>query len=587
MIPSDKKGVFMFQPTHRRSIARWVPGTALIAGLLCFVATESGRTAEKSPLLEAMKMELERSMKGLTEKGDPPPYFISYYVADSERTTINASYGAVTNESVNRERSVDVDVRVGDYAFDNTRRIRGDRYARYFRGLGGSADLPLEDDVDALRAALWIETDKKYKSAVEQLIKVKGNTAVRTEAEDQSADFSREKASQYLGELAHIDVDVDDWRARLERLSLAFEGYTDIHDSWLSLSVDASTKYIVNTEGSVVREPATLLRIAVYATTRTDDGMDLFRFEAFDAHTPDQLPDDDTIRAAIDMMAADLVALREAPAIEPYTGPAILEGRAAGVFFHEIFGHRIEGQRQKDEEEGQTFTKKVGESVLPDFISVYDDPTTVEVDGVPLRGFYRYDDEGIPSRRVVVVENGVLKNFLMSRAPVEGFDQSNGHGRKSLGQRATGRQGNLMVVASQTVSGEELKQMLIEECKSQEKEFGLLFKDISGGFTFTGRGIPQAFTVMPIIVYRVYTDGREELVRGADLIGTPLVSFSEIKACGDRLKVFNGTCGAESGPVPVSAVAPSIFTAQIEIQKKEKSQDRPPLLPAPVRKEGS
>jgi predicted Zn-dependent protease len=321
------------------------------------------------------------------------------------------------------------------------------------------------------------------------------------------------------------------------------------------------------------------------ASTKAEDGMDLYRYESFDAHKLEGLPDDETIRQTIEVIAKDVMALREAPVIEPYTGPAILTGRAAGVFFHEIFGHRIEGHRQKDEEEGQTFTKKINQLVLPDFISVYDDPTLDRSGEKDLSGYYLYDDEGVKAQRVTVVENGILKNFVMSRSPIEGFDKSNGHGRKQAGYRAVARQGNLIVEASKTVSEERLHEMLIEECKKQDKPFGLIFKDISGGFTFTGRGIPQSYAIIPIMVYRVYTDGRpDELIRGADLIGTPLVSFSKILACGDKLGVFNGTCGAESGGVPVSGVSPSILTEAIEIQKKRKSPDRPPLLPPPERR---
>jgi predicted Zn-dependent protease len=310
--------------------------------------------------------------------------------------------------------------------------------------------------------------------------------------------------------------------------------------------------------------------------------MELYRHESFDVHTPNRLPEDGEVRRTAAAMISDLLALRAAKVLEPFTGPAILEGRAAGVFFHEIFGHRIEGHRQKDEEDGQTFTKKINEVVLPPFLSVVDDPTQQRAGGIDLNGCYQFDDEGVRAERVVVVENGVLKNFLMSRSPVMGFDHSNGHGRKAPGYRPVGRQGNLMVQAHQTVSESRLKELLVAECRRQGKPYGLLFKDISGGFTFTGRGVPQAFKVEPLVVYRVWADGRpDELVRGADLIGTPLVSFSQILAASDQTQVFNGYCGAESGWVPVAAVAPSILTAQIEIQKREKSSDRPPLLPAP------
>jgi predicted Zn-dependent protease len=321
----------------------------------------------------------------------------------------------------------------------------------------------------------------------------------------------------------------------------------------------------------------------LYASTKAADGMDLYRTEYFDSHSVDGLPKDSEIRSTADKMAKDLKALRNAPIVEPYTGPAILSGRAAGVFFHEIFGHRIEGQRQKNENEGQTFAKQVGKPVLPDFISVLDDPTMEKIGGTDLNGYYLYDDEGVKARPVNVVDNGILKNFLLSRSPVAGFEQSNGHGRKAPGYKAVGRQGNLIVKASNTVSNAKLKERLIAEAKAQGKQFGLFFEDISGGFTLTTRDSPQAFQVTPIMVYKVYVDGRpDELVRGVDLIGTPLTSFSKIVAASDKLEVFNGYCGAESGSVPVSAVAPSILTTQIEVQKKPKSAERMPILPAPT-----
>jgi predicted Zn-dependent protease len=286
-------------------------------------------------------------------------------------------------------------------------------------------------------------------------------------------------------------------------------------------------------------------------------------------------------------MVTDLKALRVAPLIEPYTGPAILSGRASGVFFHEIFGHRIEGHRQKSDNEGQTFTKKVNQSVLPDFLSVVDDPTTERIGGIDLNGYYKFDDDGVPAQKVTVVDKGILKNFLMSRSPVSGFENSNGHGRKAPGYRTVGRQGNLIVQAATTVSDAKMRTMLIDEAKKQGKTFGLLFKDISGGFTMTGRASTQSFQVTPIMVYRIYVDGRpDELVRGVDLIGTPLTSFSKIVAAGDSPEVFNGFCGAESGYVPVAAVSPAILTTQIEVQKKTKSSDRPPILPPPIASNG-
>lgn len=559
---------------------------ALVA-LECFCSLPWGTSADetaKSVILKAMEEELSRSTKGLKEKTESPPYFISYWITETEQTSVSASYGALRNNSTTRSRLLDVDVRVGDYKLDSSRRIRGDRFG-FMMHLAPPVSITTEDDRDAIRSALWLETDKRYKAAVERLIQVKTNAAVKVEEEDKSGDFSRESPEQHVGQLARIKIEAEQWAKRLRGLSAIFNEYPEIHSSEVSLTANATNKYLVNSEGSRVQQGSTHWRIAIYAETRADDGMNLYRYESFDAHSADRLPDDSTVRQAIERMAKDLVDLRKAPAIEPYTGPAILSGRAAGVFFHEIFGHRIEGHRQKDEEQGQTFTKKVNQQVLPQFISIYDDPTQERAAGADLNGHYLYDDEGVKAQRVTVVEKGTLKSFLMSRSPIAGFDRSNGHGRKQAGLRAVGRQGNLIVQAFESVPESKLREMLIEECKKQGKPFGLIFKDISGGFTFTGRGIPQAFQVTPIMVYRVHTDGRpDELVRGADLIGTPLVSFGKVLAASDKIEVFNGYCGAESGYVPVSAIAPSILTAEIEIQKKEKSSDRPPLLAPPGRR---
>jgi predicted Zn-dependent protease len=566
-----------FQLTHSRF--SWL----LIVVCICSWAPSAvSQQAVKSPVLKALEEEVQRNKQILTSKGDPPPYFIGYQVVEVNSINVGASGGALRNSITNRSRMMDVEVRVGDYQLDNSHQIRGqnDLMGRF----SGSVALPIDDDPDGIKSVVWLETDKKYKAAVERLIQVKANRSIRVQEEDKSADFSREDPHADALPRASLKVDVADWEQRAKRYSALFNQYPDILEASVDFSADLTTKYLVNSEGTSIQYDLPHLRLFLYASTRAEDGMQLYRYEPFDAHSLDHLPDDAVVKEAIESIARDLRALRVAPVVEPYTGPAILSGRASAVFFHEIFGHRIEGHRQKNEEEGQTFTRKVNQSILPDFISVYDDPSAERSAGADLNGFYLYDDEGVKAQRVPVVDNGVLKNFLMSRSPVEGFVRSNGHGRKQPGFRVVGRQGNLMVQASKTVSDDVLRKMLIEECRKQNKPFGLIFKDISGGFTTTGRGFPQAFQVTPIIIYRVYTDGRpDELVRGADLIGTPLVSFSKIVASGDRLEVFNGYCGAESGFVPVSAVSPSILTTQIEVQKKIKSADRPPILPPPGR----
>jgi len=252
------------------------------------------------------------------------------------------------------------------------------------------------------------------------------------------------------------------------------------------------------------------------------------------------------------------------------------------VFFHEVLGHRIEGHRQRGEQEGQTFTKKVNQQVLPEFLSVTDDPTLRALNGMDLSGWYEYDNEGMPATRVEVIKDGILKNFLMSRIPIKNFVSSNGHGRAQAGLMPTGRQGNLIVTSSRTTSDSGLRKKLIHEIKKQGKPYGLYFEDIQGGFTLTQRSLPQAFEVLPVMVWRVYADGRsDELVRGVNIVGTPLSALSRIEITGEKTEVFNGICGAESGAIPVAAAAPAMLFSEIEVQKRASSLSRPPTLPNP------
>jgi predicted Zn-dependent protease len=536
-------------------------------------------------VLKAMEEELAHSMKVLGEKGKPAPYFISYRITDNYRVYVSASYGSLSSSSENRSRLLNVDVRVGDYKLDNTHPIRGDRFSSFLRYYSSPVSISIEDDPDAIKSTLWRITDEKFKTAVENLVKVNANKKVKVKEEDESDDFSKEKSQSYVDQTAKLQVDTKTWEKKLKNFSALFNDYPDIYSSTVSLRSEAENKYFVSSEGTSLLHGRTKWRVSIFARAKADDGMDLYKSKAFDAHTLAKLPDDDTIKKAVLQLAKDLVALRNAPLMEPFTGPAILSGKASGVFFHEIFGHRVEGHRQKDERSGQTFKKKINQPVLPDFISVYDDPTQNVYANKDLNGHYFYDDEGVKAERVTVVDKGVLKNFLMSRSPIEGFNASNGHGRAQAGRNPVSRQGNLIIESAKTMPYKDLKKLLLEECRKQGKSYGLMFDDIAGGFTFTGRGIPNAFNVTPITVYRMYVDGRpDELVRGVDLIGTPLTSFSKIIACGDTHDVFNGFCGAESGSVPVSAVSPPILTTQIEVQKKVKASDKPPVLPPPKRR---
>ncbi len=535
--------------------------------------------ATEGPVLTAMRQEMARTMDELRQE-EHPPYFLSYSVTEVLGHTITASFGLLVDSSPEKSRILDTDIRVGDYALDNTRQIRGSSFES--SGLARGGALPLGDDIGAIRAGIWTATDRQYKSAVERYLKVLTNRAVKIEEEDRSGDFSHEKASSATQPLRTLDLNVPQWEERLRRLSGLFAGHPELYSGTVWMRAEVLNKYFVNSEGTAIQTSEPVIRVFAIANTKADDGMTLPLFRSYFAFSADGLPSEEKMESDIQEMIRLLKDLREAPLFETYSGPAILSGEASGVFFHEIFGHRIEGHRQKDVNSSQTFKNLVGEQILPDFIDVVFDPALRRLGEQDLVGHYLYDDQGIPGKRVVTVRDGVFREFLMSRSPIDRFPNSNGHGRKQPGFGVVSRQSNLLVQSEKQVPFEELRELLREECKKQDKEFGLYFVEIQGGFTFTQRTIPNAFNVQPLVVYKIFADGRpDQLVRGVDLIGTPLTTFKNIVAAADDLGVFNGMCGAESGSVPVSASSPSLLVSTIEVQKKAKSQAKLPILPAP------
>src|SRR2546425_9339806 len=360
------------------------------------------------PVLQALEREMKRAFEVLQQKGDPSPYFISYSVRENNSFNIESSLGALRSSDRDRSRLLDVDVRVGDYQLDSTHQIRGPRGTNTGPNFTYPVLMPIDDDIDALRSVIWLETDQKYKAAVERFIQVKANRAIKVDEEDTSADMSRESKQTATLPLSAINVNVRDWENKLKAYSALFKKYPEIYEGTVSLSSNANNDYMVNSEGSSIQHGRTSVRLSIYARTKADDGMELYRFEAFDGYSLDRLPGDEKIRQTVEAMVKDLRALRAAPVIEPYTGPAILSGRASGVFFPEIFRHRIEGHRQKNESEGQTFTKKVNQPVLPDFISVVDEPTAERIGGIDLNGHYAFGDDGVPAQKVAVGGKGGL-----------------------------------------------------------------------------------------------------------------------------------------------------------------------------------
>jgi TldD protein len=545
------------------------------------LAASTPVAAGDSPLIGALDTELKRAMSSLGADGDaaaqqPKPYYLSYAVSDATQVGITAQYGAITNSNQRRARIVDVQVRLGSPAEDNT---HGDHRTSALT----TFPLPLTDDRDAIARSLWFATNRGYARALDGFLKVKTEQQVRAREEDNSADFSEEKpAVDLLPPAPALVVDRAAWEQRLRDISSMFSQFPDVFADQVQFEASNETDYFVSSEGARTANPSHVARLVVVARTRAADGMDMFRDETFEADSAANLPDQQTVAVKVMAMGKDLEALRVAPITEPFDGPAILSGRASAVFFHEVLGHRLEGQRQRGDDEGQTFTKLLGKPILPSFLSVADDPTLSTFQGTSLSGHYDFDDEGQPARHVDLIKDGVLETFLMSRLPIASVAQSNGHGRAESGHMPTGRQGNLIVTSSKTVPESELRNMLIAEAKKQGKPYGLYFEDISSGFAVTTRRSPQAFQVIPLVVYRVYVDDRpDELVRGVSIVGTPQAALNSIMATSDKQEVFNGICGAESGSIPVSAVAPAMLVSQIETQRQAQGTSRPPILPPP------
>jgi TldD protein len=543
--------------------------------------------AQTDSLLIILRTEMERENTQL-KKAEVPPYYINYLVHDLQSANISASFGSLTYSNEDRARTLDVNIKIGDYQFDNTHQLEefdgGEIQENYNYEGGGNGYLPIENGNKAISFLLWKSTEAAYRKALATYKVV--TSATSKPVKSSVPDFSKEAAEKYYERplpTLTASYSRSKWEENARKSSALFLKYKDIVEATVSLSAILDRKYFVSTEGTEVVENQLQFYVFVHASVRAVDGDILPLHKSYFGFDESQLPTFEVMARDIDEMIVKLNKLKTAPIAEPYSGPAILDAQTSGVFFHEIFGHRVEGHRLRDETDGQTFKAQIDQKVLPPYLSVIFDPTMVAYQDTPLNGYYHFDDEGVRGRRVLSVDKGILKAFLMSRSPLEKQLNSNGHGRASAGASSVSRQSNLIVESTKKYTSEDLRKMLIKECKKQGKTYGYLFRDVMGGFTNTARYMPNAFNIFPTEVYRIYTDGRpDELVRGVDLIGTPLAMFSEIAAAGNKPGVFHGFCGAESGSVPVSAIAPALLVKKIETQKKMKSQLDETILTRPA-----
>jgi len=545
------------------------------------LALTAGLAASPDPLLSALADELEAADEAWSEQDDAP-YYLAYRAVEMHRFNIGARFGALARSTDRRNITLDVTARVGSPELDSTHPMRDESFfdRNWHRGFAIAGSGPPE----AIRATIWEASNIEIRDAQEAWHKLQTDQRVKVDEADDADDFSAADPVVDLRDRAAIELDRGAWEEVLVEVSAALDSHPDIHQSQADLHAVAENHYLATSEGTQIRHPRSWLRVSIQTRTRAEDGMDIRIYRWKDVHDPAALPNKEDLLSWADSLVEHTIALREAPLGEPYDGPILFRGPAAGVFIHEVIGHRVEGHRQKDEDEGQTFKDKVGTKLLPDSISIYDDPSIEFYAGEALNGYYAYDQEGQPAQRAWIVRDGVFEGFLMSRSPIDidGFEHSNGHGRAATLRQPTSRMANTIVASNNPVPFAELRKRLLDEVREQGRDHGLIIDELAGGFTLTGRVFPNTFNIRATYGWKVYTDGRpDELIRGIDLVGTPLVALSSVVAAGDDPGVFNGFCGAESGSVPNAAVSPSLLIRQLEIQKKETGSDRPPLLPKP------
>ncbi len=542
-------------------------------------ALADGRLA----ILAAMQDELSRSMQRLRLEGYDAPFFVAYQVKDVERHELGARYGALFEDDSRRDRNLFVDLRVGSYELDSSAPdegpflVAGDGPSWY-----APKEAPLDGDTTALRNALWLATDEKLKEALSAFFKKRSRDVYRQHDPARAPSFTREAPARHVDAPHPFPLDRERWRALAREATARFRAHPAIFDASLKVVAEKQVRWFASSEGSALVTEQTLYGVHLQAVTRAPDGQLLEDGRDFYARSESALPSPDALSRAVDSVIAELEALRAAPAIDPYTGPAILEPEASGVLFHEAVGHRLEGERVDDDKEGRTYKGQVGQQILPPFLSIVDDPTLGAAAGTSLNGSYTFDEQGVPAQRTVLVEDGRLATYLLSRKPVRPFERSNGHGRSQGARSPTARMANLIVESRRAVSREELKRLLMREARRQGKRYGLVIRHITGGNTNTMSYGYQAFKGTPRLVYRVDArTGKEELVRGVELVGTPLTSVNKVLATSRDVKVFNGYCGAESGYVPVATIAPAALVGEIELQRVAQQSERGPILPAP------
>lgn len=537
-------------------------------------AQGQSRPDPSAVIFQAMKDEMDRSLQSLKIDVFDTPYFILYQIRQQNHLEAIGSFGALLDSQSTEKRTLFVDVKIGDPKFDSStpgsHRFNVEQL------------LPKDDDPDALRRAIWYETDLRYKQAIMNYLKKKGRFISGVESHE-IPDFSRGNSPAVrIDDLPEFTPDVSGWENLVRTVSLRFREYPEIEKSKVRIVGDRYIRHYLDSEGNKIRDAVRQYAIFLEAWTKTESGSQIYDQDTMFFIDPGKFPSEKELTDKVDRLIEGLLVLKKAPKIEPYVGPAIFSPDATAVLFHEAIGHRLEGDRLRTANDGKTFMKKVGERILPSFLTLIDNPRMETFKGENLLGHYLYDDEGQESQEVVLVNRGVLKNFLLSRTPILHYSKTNGHARSDGVKAPMSRMSNFILRSEKKVGLEELKQRLIEEVKRQNKPYGLLIKKIISGETQTEKSDFQVFKGKPVYLYKVYPDdGREELVRNVEFVGTPLSMVNKVILTGNDAMAIHGYCGAESGILPVTSITPSVLLSEVELQTANEARLRPPILPPP------
>lgn len=515
---------------------------------------------QQDVVLRALVDELQRNKDGLKLEDLQRPYFIEYALIDMAGAYASADLGALTRSTESRSRNLRTEIRVGSYQLDNTN--FGGGSGGYY---GGGADIPLEDDYNAIRQAIWWATDRDYKDVIESY---EGKLAfMKTKMiEDKPDDFSHEEPTIFFEERLTPAAELKAFESLAIELSKVFRDYPDVQDSGVSVGGGGGNRYLVNTEGTRMRTHGLWYTLQVGAQVQADDGMKMSdSFTLYHRKLEDFPPLPDLV-ARLRHMAEQLIAVRNAPKLDSYAGPVLIEAEPAAQVFTQRFGNRFNGGQRNvgSGTDPDDFENKLEKRVLPRFLNVVDDPTQKTIEGVPIMGHYEYDDQGVKVAPLTLVEKGRLKALVMSRNPSRKFKNSNGHGRGVYQPSAS--IGTLIVTSTEPQTAEDLKQQLLEACEEEDLEFGIRIASFGGG----GGG-------MPLLMYKVFPDGKEELVRAAEIARFDLKAFKRMIAAGDEPHVLN--MGSMQGR---TVVAPAMLFEELDLAKIDRDFDKPPLLPNPL-----